>query len=131
MGALSAVEFAERAPTRRASARKCAAERGDLPRKRERLRKTHRPICFRHAAKSTCVCSSVGIEPDDRAAFADLLGDKILERGHLEGFIGDLVGEMRGDHDHAVAVTENDVAGKYRGVAAADRARSSRSPDAA
>ena len=57
------------------------------------------------------------------AALAHLLGDEILERGHLDRFVGDLVGEMRGDHDHAVAVAEDDVAGKHRRVAAADRAR--------
>src|SRR5712672_404973 len=62
-----------------------------------------------------------GIEAEDRAALADLLGDKILERGHLDRLIGDLVGKVRGDHDHAVAVAENDVAGKYRRIAAADR----------
>ena len=61
------------------------------------------------------------IEPEDAAALADFLGDEILERGHLEGLVGDLVGEMRGDHDHAVAVAEDDVAGKHRRVAAADR----------
>src|SRR5712664_3167940 len=68
-----------------------------------------------------CLLVGRGIEPEDRAALADFLGDKILERGHLEGLVGDLVGEMRGDHDHAVAVAENDIAGKYRRVAAADR----------
>ena len=62
-----------------------------------------------------------GIEPQDAAALADLLGDEILERGHLDGLVGDLVGEMRGDHDDAVAVAEDDVAGKHRRVAAADR----------
>ena len=63
-----------------------------------------------------------GIEPENAAAGLHLFGDEILERGHLEGFVGDLLGEMRGDHDHAVAVAEDDVAGKHRRVAAADRA---------
>ena len=85
-------------------------------------RGSYRPFAFRHAAKSVSVCSiGRGIEAEDAAALADLLGDEILERGHLEGLIGDLIGEMRRDHDHAVAVAENDVAGKHRRVAAADR----------
>ena len=62
-----------------------------------------------------------GIKPEDRAALADLLGDEILERRHLEGFVGDLIGKMRGDHHHAVAVAQDDVAGKHRRIAAADR----------
>ncbi len=37
------------------------------------------------------------------------------------GLVGDLVGEMGGDHDDAVAVAEDHVAGKHRRVAAADR----------
>src|SRR5437764_1259056 len=44
------------------------------------------------------------IEPENAVALADLLGDKILESGHLESLVGDLVGEMRRDHHHAVAV---------------------------
>ena len=52
---------------------------------------------------------------------SDLFGNEILERRHLDGLVGDLVGEVRGDHDHAVAVAENDVAGKHRRIAAADR----------
>src|SRR6478736_2357948 len=60
------------------------------------------------------------IEPENAAALADFVGDKILERGHLKSFLGDLIGEMRGDHDDAVAVAQNHVAGKYRRVAAAD-----------
>src|SRR5437660_7845857 len=44
-----------------------------------------------------------GIEPENPAAPLDLLGDEILERRHFEGFVRDLVGEVRGEHDHAVA----------------------------
>src|SRR6266704_6243477 len=62
-----------------------------------------------------------GIKPEDRAAVADFFRSKILERRHLKRLVSDLVGEMRGDHDHAVAVAENDIAGKYRRIAAADR----------
>ena len=50
------------------------------------------------------------IEADDRAAFRDLLGHEILERRHLDGFRGDLVGDVRRDHDHAFAIADNDVA---------------------
>src|SRR5260370_29019055 len=59
-----------------------------------------------------------GIKSENRTASAHFLGDKILELGHLEGFIGDLLSDMRGDHDHAVAVAEDDVAGKHRRIAA-------------
>src|SRR5712664_3889353 len=69
-----------------------------------------------------CLLIGRRIKPKDRAAPADFFGDKILERGHFEGLVGDLVGEMRGDHDHAIAVAENDITGKYRRIAAADRA---------
>src|SRR5438552_13623327 len=60
------------------------------------------------------------IESKNAAALLDFLRDKILERGHLESLVRDLVGEMRGDHDHAVAIAEDDVAGKHRRVARAD-----------
>src|SRR4029453_5213648 len=62
-----------------------------------------------------------GVEAEDGAAAANLLGDEILERGHLDRLVGDLVGEVRGDHDDAVAVAEDDIAGKPWRVAAADR----------
>ena len=62
-----------------------------------------------------------GIESEDATASAYLLSDEILERRHLEGLICDLVGEVRRDHDHAVAVAEDDVAGKHRRVAASNR----------
>src|SRR6478735_12744468 len=38
-----------------------------------------------------------GIEAEDATALADFLGDKILERRHLEGFVGDLIRQMRRD----------------------------------
>src|ERR1700712_5724170 len=61
------------------------------------------------------------IEAEDRATSAYFLGNEILERGHLNGLVGDLIGEVGGDHDHAVAIAEDDVARKHRRVAAADR----------
>src|SRR6266446_6516503 len=45
----------------------------------------------------------------------------IIERSHLDCHVGDLISQMRGDHDHAVAVAEKHIAGKHRRVAAADR----------
>src|SRR5476651_97223 len=48
-----------------------------------------------------------GIEPENRTAALHLFGDEILERGHLEGFVGDFIGEMGGDDDHAIAVAED------------------------
>ena len=61
-----------------------------------------------------------GIESKNAAALADFLGDEILERGHLDRFVGDLVGEMGGDDDDAVAIPQNDVAWKHRRIAATD-----------
>ncbi len=83
-----------------------------------------------HDGKSTAPSSSASreifqrllvgrrIEAEDAAAFSHLLSDKVLERRHLERLIRDLVGEMRRDHDHAVGIPQNDVAGKHRRVAA-------------
>src|SRR5258706_5325982 len=62
-----------------------------------------------------------GIEPEYRLSLLHLRGDEILEYRHLEGLVGDLVGEMCRDHDHAIAVAEDDVAGEHRRVAATDR----------
>jgi hypothetical protein len=62
-----------------------------------------------------------GIKPENRAALPHLFGNKILERRHLERLIGDLLSEMRGDHDQTVAITQNHIAGKHRRVAASDR----------
>src|SRR6202000_1230153 len=64
---------------------------------------------------------SGGIKPENAAAGLHLFGDEILERGHLEGLVGDFLGKLGRNHDHAVAVAEDDVAGKYRRVATADR----------
>src|ERR1700722_8576831 len=61
------------------------------------------------------------IKPEDATPSTNLLGHKILERGHLKGLVGDFLGKMRGDYDHAVTIAENNVAGKHRCVAAADR----------
>jgi len=52
----------------------------------------------------------------------DFFRDKILEHRHLERLVGDLVGEMRRDHRSRRRRRENDIAWKYRRVAAADRA---------
>jgi hypothetical protein len=62
-----------------------------------------------------------GIEAEDAAAPAHFRADEIFERGHLEGLVGDFVGKMRRDDDDAVGIAQNDVAGKHRRVAAADR----------
>ena len=51
----------------------------------------------------------------------NLLGDEILECGHLHGFGGDLVGQVRRDDDDALAIADHDVAGEDGRVAATDR----------
>ena len=61
------------------------------------------------------------IQAKNRAALLHLVRHEVLERGHLDGLIGQLVGEMSGKHDHAFCITDDDVTRKYRGVASADR----------
>jgi hypothetical protein len=56
-------------------------------------------------------------------ALLHLFRDEILEGRHLDGFVGDLVGKMRGDDDDAVAVADDDVA---RETPARRRSRSAR-----
>src|ERR1700751_2890576 len=63
-----------------------------------------------------------GVKAEDRAAVVHFRCHKILECCHLERFVCDFIGEVRGDHDDAVAIAEDDVPGKHRCIAAADRA---------
>ena len=46
--------------------------------------------------------------------FEHLLGGEVLERGHLHGLGRDLVGQVRRDHHHALAVADDDVAREDR-----------------
>jgi len=50
-----------------------------------------------------------------------LLGDEILEGGHLDRLRRDLVGEMGGDDDDALGIADHDIAREDRSIAAADR----------
>ncbi len=60
------------------------------------------------------------VEADDRTAFLNFLGHEVLERGHLDRLLGDLLGQMGGDDDHALGIAHHDVARPDRRVAAAD-----------
>src|SRR5262245_42527234 len=62
-----------------------------------------------------------GIEAEDALTRLHTLSDEILIGGHLERLVGDLVGEMYRDHDHAVTIAQDHVAGEYRRIATGDR----------
>src|SRR5260221_14762884 len=61
------------------------------------------------------------IETEDGAAFEHLLGDEVLVNRHLHRLVGDLFGEVGGNDDAAVSVTDDYVPWKHRCIAAADR----------
>src|SRR5215212_2757442 len=61
------------------------------------------------------------IEPENRAALHDLLGDELLECRHLHSLGGDFVGKMGRDHDDALGIADHDVARPYGNVPASDR----------
>jgi len=61
-----------------------------------------------------------GIEASDRGARAYLFGDPVLEQRHRERLFRHLVCDLCRDHDHALAVADDDVTRKDRNVAASD-----------
>src|ERR1043165_6556212 len=50
------------------------------------------------------------VQAIDTAAGAHLFGNELLVRLGFDRFLGDLIGECRGDRDDAVAVAQHDVA---------------------
>ena len=79
-------------------------------------------LILRQASKSLRVCSSVaGYSPRMDRPLKHFLGHEILERGHFQRFIRDIVGEMRGNNGDAFSVADDHIAGKNGRVAAADR----------
>ena len=61
------------------------------------------------------------VQADDGSSCHDLFRHEVFESRHFMGLVGDFVGNAGGDHDNAFPVTDDDVAGKDRNTAAADR----------
>lgn len=51
----------------------------------------------------------------------DLFCHKVLESGHLDSLLRNLGGQVRGYHEHALAVPDDHVTGEHGYVSATDR----------